>query len=59
MRTFIIVSPGLSAGKPGTVVTAAQLHMDDEKLDQFIDVGHAVEIQPETPKKRTRAARSR
>lgn len=49
----MIVSPGLSVGKPGTRVTAAQLHMTDEKLDQFVDVGHAVEIHEAPPRTST------
>jgi hypothetical protein len=53
MRKFVIVSPGLSVGKPGTRVTAAQLHMTDEKLDQFVDVGHAVEIHEAPPRTST------
>ena len=50
MRTFVIQSPGLSVGRPGAVVTAVQLRMDDDKLDQFVEAGYAIEIHGPKPK---------
>ena len=47
-RRFIIVTPHQSVGKPGTVVTASQLHMSDEKLDEWVDAGHGQEIDVRT-----------
>lgn len=44
MRSFVIVSPGLSAGRQGQHVTAARLRMDDDQLDAFVEAGHAIEI---------------
>jgi len=44
MRTFVISAPGLSMGKPGTIVGADQMRMDDDKLDAFVEAGYAVEI---------------
>lgn len=44
MRSFVIVSPGLSAGRPGQHVTADRLRMDDDQLDAFVEAGHAIEI---------------
>lgn len=44
MRTFVIVSPGLSAGRQGRHVTAAELRMSDDKLDAFVQAGHAIEV---------------
>jgi hypothetical protein len=59
MRKFVIVSPGLSVGKPGTHVTADRLNMNDEQLDQFCDVGHAVEIHTPRPPRTSAASRSK
>jgi hypothetical protein len=47
MRRFIITNPNLSVGKPGDEVTAAQLRMTDEKLDEFVAIGYAVEVEAE------------
>jgi len=44
MRTFVIVTPGLSVGRPGSHVRADKLHMDDDKLDEFVEAGHAIEV---------------
>lgn len=44
MRRFVIIRPSLSAGRPGDVVTADQLHMTDDKLDEFVKIGYATEI---------------
>lgn len=44
MRSFVITQPGLSVGKPGTYLTAAELRMDDDKLDAFVEAGYAIEI---------------
>jgi hypothetical protein len=51
-RRFVIVTPGLSHGKPGTIVTGAELYMTDEKLDEFVDAGHATELHEPAAKKR-------
>lgn len=40
----MITTPGLSAGKPGATVSAADLQMDDDQLDAFVEAGHAIEI---------------
>ena len=44
MREFIVTNPNLSVGKPGDIVTAEQLNMSDDKLDEFVAAGHAVEV---------------
>ena len=44
MREFIVTNPNLSVGKPGDVVTAEQLRMSDEKLDEWVHAGHGVEM---------------
>lgn len=44
MRKFVILTPGLSVGRPRTTVTQAQLRMSDDKLDEFLQAGHAIEI---------------
>ena len=44
MRTFVIVTPGLSIGKQGSHLTAAQMRMSDDKLDAFVEAGHAIEV---------------
>lgn len=44
MRQFIVTNPNLSVGKPGDVVTSEQLHMSDEKLDEWVKAGYATEI---------------
>ena len=44
MREFIVTNPNLSVGKPGDIVTAEQLKMSDDKLDEFVAAGHAVEV---------------
>lgn len=43
-RRFVIVTPHQSVGPPGTEVLASQLGMNDEKLDEWVDAGHATEI---------------
>lgn len=43
-RRFVIVTPHQSIGRPGTEVTASQLNMTDEQLDDWVDAGHAREI---------------
>lgn len=44
MRTFVINRPGLSIGKPGAHLTAAELRMDDDQLDAFVEHGYAIEV---------------
>ena len=44
MREFIITNPNLSVGRPGDIVTADQLKMADDKLDDFVAAGHAIEV---------------
>jgi hypothetical protein len=48
MRRFIVMNPNLSVGRPGDVVTAAQLNMSDDKLDEWVAANHGIEID-ETP----------
>lgn len=45
-RRFVIVTPHQSVGPPGTEVGASRLGMNDEKLDEWVDAGHATEIHP-------------
>lgn len=52
MRTFVITMPGLSCGKLGATVTAAQLRMDDDKLDAFVQAGFATELHVDAPRGR-------
>ena len=47
-RRFVIVTPHQSVGRPGTEVTASQLNMTDEQLDDWVDAGHAREIHVNT-----------
>lgn len=49
MRTFVIVSPGLSVGRPGQHVTVEELGMDDDDIDLFCEAGHAVELYADGP----------
>lgn len=44
MRSFVIVSPGLTLGRPGAHVGADKMGMDDDRLDAFVEAGHAIEI---------------
>ncbi len=44
MRSFVITRPGLSAGPPGSHLTAVDLRMDDDRLDAFVEAGYAIEI---------------
>ncbi len=44
MREFIITNPNLAVGSPGDIVTADQLKMTDDKLDEFVAAGYAVEV---------------
>ena len=44
MREFIITNPNLSVGRPGDIVTADQLRMTDDKLDDFVAAGHALSL---------------
>ena len=49
-RLFIIKSPNLTFGPPGTTISGDKLRMTDEKLDAFVDAGHAIEVGlPEAP----------
>lgn len=47
MRRFIVTNPNLSVGRPGDVVSAKQLHMDDDQLARWVDAGYGVEIDSE------------
>ena len=47
MRRFVITNPNLSVGRSGDIVTASQLNMDDDKLDEFVDAGYAMELHQE------------
>lgn len=48
MRQFIVTNPNLSVGRPGDIVTAEQLRMTDEKLDDWVEAGYGVEIELHT-----------
>lgn len=48
MRHFVVTNPNLSVGKPGDIVTAAQLRMDDAKLDVWVAAGYGMEIDSES-----------
>lgn len=44
MRRIVVTTPGLSVGKQGAVLTAEQLGMDDDKIDEFIEAGYGTEL---------------
>lgn len=44
MREFIITNPNLSVGRPGDIVTADQLRMTDDKLDEWVAAGFGMEV---------------
>jgi hypothetical protein len=46
MRYVLIVSPFLTAPK-GTIVSQDRLGMTDDKLDEFIEAGFAIECEIE------------
>lgn len=48
MRRFVVMNPNLSVGRQGDVVTADQLKMTDDQLDQWVAAHHGIEID-ETP----------
>lgn len=48
MRRFVVMNPNLSVGRQGDVVTADQLKMTDDKLDEWVAAHHGIEID-ETP----------
>lgn len=56
MRRFIITNPNLSAGRPGDVVTADELNMSDDKLDEWVKAGLGMEIQQQKSPRRQRPA---
>lgn len=44
MRRFIVMNPNLSVGRQGDIVTADELKMSDEKLDEWVAANHGIEI---------------
>jgi hypothetical protein len=44
MRRFIVTNPNLSVGRPGDIVTSDELKMSDDKLDEWVDAGHGIEV---------------
>jgi hypothetical protein len=44
MRRFIVMNPNLSVGRQGDIVTADQLKMTDDKLDEWVAANHGIEI---------------
>jgi hypothetical protein len=44
MRRFIITNPNLSVGRSGDIVTADELKMSDDKLDEWVEAGYGLEI---------------
>lgn len=49
MRRFVVTNPNLSVGRPGSIVDEKQLHMTDEKLDEWVAAGYAVELHDAEP----------